>query len=276
MSNYKNTFNIDDSNTSWSLAFELINDNSSVLEIGCGNGNFAEALKKYKNCTVTGIEPNKEDANLARKKVDKILSGTVEANLRKLNRKKFDHIVLLDVIEHLVDPVSVLNSLSKLLKDHGTIVFSMPNMAHVSVRLMLMGGELVYGKTGILDNTHLHFYTKKEINRVFGAAGLAIDKLVGVMDEYGDEIMRDELNAIGVLDYSRGLMDLLRSNSGSVYQYVGAAIVNGINKVNTELDEVSPNTKQPRDRGYEAKIAELESIIKDLQKQSTNTKINKK
>lgn len=243
MSNYKNSFSEDAENTSWSLAFKYIKDGADVLEVGCGNGNFAKAIKDHKQCKVVGIEPDTGDAKRAKIKVERIIVDTIENALDILKGKKFDQIVFLDVIEHLYDPVATLKSLKPLLKKDGTIVFSMPNMGHTSLRLMLMNGDFEYGKTGILDHTHLHFYTDREINRVFNEAGYQVEDMCGVELLYPEEVMKNELKKVGVPNPTQKFMKVLNSKNGHIYQYVGYARVSDQKNDIEFLPACSPNPK---------------------------------
>src|SRR5680860_518166 len=155
MSNYNGKYRPGSENDNWNMAFNLVGEKSSVLDIGCSKGDFGEALSFYKKCTVDGVEPDIEDSKAASEKLVNVFNNCVEKAIETdLKNKKYDHIVLLDVIEHINDPVSVLSSLSNNLNPGCSVIFSIPNMAHISVRIMLMSGDFTYGKTGILDNTH--------------------------------------------------------------------------------------------------------------------------
>lgn len=174
MSNYSNVVLSDDPNTPWYRIFAYIEPQSRVLDVGCSAGNFGKALIDQKKCMVDGIEVNKQDSIKAKKKLMNVYNINIENTDFKNLPGDYRYIYFGDVIEHLVDPVSVLKKITKLLSKDGEILFSIPNMAHLSVRLMLLSGEFNYAKTGLLDNTHLHFYTFKEIERVFNEAGYEI------------------------------------------------------------------------------------------------------
>src|SRR5690606_24139579 len=98
----------------------------------------------------------------------------VEKDSTKKITKKYDVILMIDVIEHLVNPRNSLRSIGSLLKPDGVLIFSVPNMAHISIRLNLLNGKLNYTKTGLLDDTHLHFYTEEYLVNVLTDAGFAI------------------------------------------------------------------------------------------------------
>lgn len=249
MSNYKNEYNSLDTNTSWSLAEKFIRKKTTILEVGAGNGNFAEAMAITKHCKVDTIEPDKNDALLINN-VRRVINDNLENVIDSLETHSYDTVVFLDVIEHLVDPVSVLRDIRRVLKKNGSVIFSIPNMAHMSVRLMLLSGSFDYGKTGILDQTHLHFYTKKEITRIFFEAGYIIDTLDGVVENIEDEIIFAELNNIGIHEVE-SMKAALYKNDGVIYQFVGKAVP-GISR-KMVLPACSPNTYEMRDHYYKKK-----------------------
>jgi O-antigen biosynthesis protein len=144
-----------------------IPDNSLVLDIGCAQGKFGLELKK-KNCKVYGIDIDKSAAEYATKSgnYEKVfvmdITKTKHTDCEKLFYpvKKFDAIIFSNVLEHLPDPTAVLCQYSNFLKDNGIVLVSVPNVANMDICLNLMNGKFNYTDTGILDNTHLKFFTK--------------------------------------------------------------------------------------------------------------------
>ncbi len=145
------------------LVLSQIAPDSRVLDIGCATGYFAKELQK-KNCMVWGIEMNPIAANKARKYLEDIFINDVK-DIDKLNLKKhfFDYILLLDVIEHISEIDPIIDALKKYLSKNGRLIISTPNIAHISVRLGLFKGQFNYTQTGILDRTHVHFYTRQTL-----------------------------------------------------------------------------------------------------------------
>lgn len=159
------------------LAFNLIDANSKVLDIGCATGYFAKELLN-KNCETWGVDGDKE----AIKKASKYCKRTVLVNIDEIHKlpvpkKYFDYVIILDVIEHLLHPEILFDIVKPLLKDGGKIIISVPNIAHASIRWMLLKGNFQYVSTGIMDKTHLHFYTKKSFEDVLKKVGLKILRL---------------------------------------------------------------------------------------------------
>lgn len=266
MSNYKGFFRPDDPNNSWTLALNLVKKNSKVLDVGCSNGNFGEALAHFKGCRVDGIEPDDGDSKLAQSKLRKVYNTTVEQAIDdiKTDGKKYDHIVFLDVIEHLFDPVSVLESLSSILGKNGSVIFSIPNMGHQSVRIMLLRGDFEYGETGILDNTHMHFYTEREINNVFNNAGYEVTSLKGTSILYGDDMLKAQLKKVGIHSASDDLLATLSSNNAHIYQYIGSATPSDIAKYKKiERKFESPEARLIYKKTYDDRVLKIEHDYKN-------------
>ncbi|MFZ1250256.1 MAG: methyltransferase domain-containing protein [Candidatus Microsaccharimonas sp.] len=269
MSQYKNKYIATDVNTSWSIAEQYIEGGSTVLEIGASNGNFSAAMIENKSVTAHVVEPDKGDAQRASKKIQVVINDTLENALVSLKKHTYDHIVFLDVIEHFADPVKALKDVKKLLKKGGSIIFSVPNMAHMSVRLMLLSGTFTYAKTGLLDTTHLHFYTHEELARVFTEAGYQIEDLNGVVEVIEDRVIYNELKKIGI-PTSRAFIRTLKGNNGTIYQFVGkATVASGDTPV--VIPECSPDINELRKDYYQVEnqrlwdqLAEKDKIINDL------------
>lgn len=143
-----------------------------VLEVGTATGYLSFEMAK-RGCTVTGIEKDPEMAKAARGFCSKMLVGDIESiNLEELGR--YDAIICADVLEHLREPRKILQQLHSLLKPDGKILISLPNVAHIWVRTNLLLGRFDYGKAGILDETHLHFYTLKSAKNLVASCEMEI------------------------------------------------------------------------------------------------------
>jgi len=127
-------------------------------------------------CQVTGIEVRPEAAAKARKFVEQVLVGDVATMPLPLAPSSFDAILLIDVLEHLGDPTGALRRLFPLLREGGRIVVAIPNVAHWSVRLRLLVGRFDYEDSGILDRTHVRFYTRETARAMLEEAGLEIQE----------------------------------------------------------------------------------------------------
>ncbi len=161
-------------NDSLSKCYNMVGAGSTVLDIGCSIGQLGAELRQKKNCIVYGIEYNQEAADAAARVLDKVYCLDVQALdfLEFFPEKRFDTIIFADVLEHLSNPVEVLRKVSKVLNPGGSVVISLPNVAHASVRLSLMQGRFDYRDEGLLDRTHLHFYTRAEVRELLRSASL--------------------------------------------------------------------------------------------------------
>ena len=147
-------------------------DGARVLDVGAGEGAFAEELHR-RGCKVVALEVDPARAEAARSRGLEVAVKNLEnADLADLGT--FDVIVCADVLEHLTDPAGALQKLKGILAPGGRILASIPNVAHYGVRLRLLAGRFEYTETGILDRTHLRFFTRKTARRLFEEAGFRV------------------------------------------------------------------------------------------------------
>jgi 2-polyprenyl-3-methyl-5-hydroxy-6-metoxy-1,4-benzoquinol methylase len=140
-----------------------------VLEVGCADGFFSEKIAAFHE--VWGVELDKTHAKEAENFCRKVFVGDIEDMEIE---EKFDIILMADVLEHTKNPASVLKKVGGWLAESGIIILSVPNMAHFSVRLSLLGGRFDYAERGILDKTHLKFFTKSSIENLLDETGYII------------------------------------------------------------------------------------------------------
>ncbi len=158
----------------YSLAANVIPENVKILEIGGADGFFSEYLAKEKKGEVFIIEKDEEAVSQAKKKGLQAVAGDIEdkAVLKKITTLgKFDIILSLALIEHLVDPLEALKSWQPLLKEEGKLVISTSNIAHWTARLKILEGKFAYEKYGIFDESHLHFFTIDSFKKLLKEAG---------------------------------------------------------------------------------------------------------
>ncbi|MBW2489728.1 MAG: glycosyltransferase, partial [Deltaproteobacteria bacterium] len=148
-----------------------------ILEVGCAEGVMGAFLKKKYNCEYVGVEINSEAAHKAEKRLDHIVIADVEkANLKehRIAETGFDYIIYGDVLEHLYDPWTVIFEHKKLLRENGYVVVSIPNVRNLKIIDSLVNGNWTYKDEGILDSTHLRFFTLQEIKKMFINCGYDI------------------------------------------------------------------------------------------------------
>uniref|UniRef100_UPI00404ACADC class I SAM-dependent methyltransferase n=1 Tax=Flavobacterium sp. TaxID=239 RepID=UPI00404ACADC len=152
-----------------------------VLDVGCGNGCFAEVIKKQNTAEVWGIELMEQEANLAKQVIDKVFAGPCENFIDNLPDDYFDVIYFNDVLEHLVNPYLVLSKIKNKLSTNGVIISSIPNVRyHNSFIKVLINKDWKYEPYGVMDFTHLRFFTEKSIIRMYSDAGYKVEISEGI------------------------------------------------------------------------------------------------
>lgn len=151
-----------------------------VLDVGCSQGNFGAMLKQTRQIEVWGIEPVATAAAEAAAKLDHVIEG-VFAPETDLPPASFDAIFFNDVLEHLFDPAAAIQLSRKLLKPGGAIVTSIPNIRHFPTSWeLVVKGQWTYTDWGILDRTHLRFFTKKSIRELFAGCDFKVEQMAGI------------------------------------------------------------------------------------------------
>lgn len=161
-------------------------DKFSVLEIGCDMGaNLLGIKNRFPNCSIYGVEIN-QNATAIGECVAPICYGNIEEETIPFE-EKFDYIIFGDVLEHLHDPQRTIEYCREILKEDGRILASIPNVMHISVMKQLLRGEFRYTDVGLLDKTHIHFFTAKEIVRMFEQAEYTLEEMLGIVYELTEE-----------------------------------------------------------------------------------------
>lgn len=151
-----------------------------VLEIGCGSGETLAYLKKIGICDwIGGIEISPDAAEKANEKLDFLLQGNIETMDPPLEAESIDVILCLDVLEHLIDPWAVIGKLHGLLRPGGVIIASIPNIRNLRVLIpLVVFGRFDYQDEGILDRTHLRFFTRSSAIELMECSGLRVEKIL--------------------------------------------------------------------------------------------------
>ncbi len=151
-----------------------------ILDIGCGEGLFASQLKDESR-EIWGVELDQQSALLAKDKLSKVLIGPIEDVIELLPDNYFDCIICNDVIEHMVDPWKMLKKLESKLTDTGSFVCSIPNVLFwQNIYNLLIKRDWKYVDSGILDKTHLRFFTKKSIENFVNELGFELLYIEGI------------------------------------------------------------------------------------------------
>ena len=157
-------------------ARQMTGSNHDVLDIGCGEGFFAAELAKSGN-RITGIDDRLLPANdVFERYFTADLDGGIAGVVDKLHGQRFDRVLLLDVLEHLKSPENILQQAHAALKREGSLIVSLPNIANIFVRIMLLFGRFDYQQRGLLDKTHLRFFTRRSARRLLEENGYRIEQ----------------------------------------------------------------------------------------------------
>ncbi|MBV8467047.1 MAG: glycosyltransferase, partial [Burkholderiales bacterium] len=152
-----------------------------VLDIGCAAGGTGELLKrKYPHCKVWGVETNRAAAKIASQRLDRVLVGMFEEfNLEQegIAKGTLDGVILADVLEHMYNPWAVMTALQPYLSTTAQVIISIPNVRNLKLMEELAGGYWRYEPAGLLDITHIRFFTLKEFRRFLHETGFHVNTL---------------------------------------------------------------------------------------------------
>ncbi len=215
----KYNFDLDlDTENSLALILKRIKVNSTILEFGPANGRMTKYLKEEMGCSVYAVELDKVAAKDAAKYSEHIIVGNIEDYtwLKQYKNIEFDYIVFADVLEHLYNPKKVLEIAKELLHLDGSIIFSIPNIAHNSIIMELLEDNFTYHAIGLLDNTHIRFFTKNSLDQLVSN--------IGLHTVYEDAIFQTPLNTEfhgDYTDYDTDISTFLKQRElGEVYQFI--------------------------------------------------------
>ncbi|MFZ2957707.1 MAG: class I SAM-dependent methyltransferase [Candidatus Ozemobacteraceae bacterium] len=185
---YRIKLDVDNKNDARIIAFSYIFPQSIVLDVGCACGDFGVLLNQDKNCTVYGMEYNAGSIKVAEK--TNAYRQIQKFDLNKLEENNFDNyheyftcIAFIDVLEHLMEPDVVLKKFKTFLKKDGFFIISIPNIGHCSIKAKLLLNDFTYTEMGILDKTHVRFFTYKSIVSLFSSLALEIEESKGVLSD---------------------------------------------------------------------------------------------
>ena len=151
-----------------------------VLGLGCGVGNLGKLIKQRQSAEVWGVELIPSVAALARLSLDRVIEGDIMQVMRDLPSGLFDCIVANDVLEHLIHPDQALQDIRRCISPGGFVIASIPHIRHWKALFeILILADFQYRDSGTFDRTHLRFFTKKSICRLFGDAGYQVERIEG-------------------------------------------------------------------------------------------------
>jgi 2-polyprenyl-3-methyl-5-hydroxy-6-metoxy-1,4-benzoquinol methylase len=245
---YDPSVDFSNENLSQPLLATLAGSDKAVLDIGCATGYLAQMLRS-RGCRVDGVEYDPVMAELAAPHVDRIEVGDVQAMdlVALFGERSYDVLVFGDVLEHLTEPERVLRDSLALLKPGGAVVASIPNVAHGAVRLQLLQGRFDYTSTGLLDETHVRFFTRETVLQLFADAGLAVVE----MRRTTSELFDTEVQVVEG-DFDPDVVALVRAEpEATTYQFV----VKGV-----PIAEADPEQVRAVEQAEAARMAGFETV----------------
>ena len=174
---YGGKFNVHDRNNPRTIIASWVPEHAKVLEIGPGDGVVSRWLKQSKQCQTVGVELNAAADYAARDAFDHMVIGNIEdaTALSQIRaHSPFDAIIFADVLEHLVDPWTVLRNVRPILSAQGHVLLSVPNIAHWTARLNLLIGRFDYTDGFLMDRSHLRWFTRRSAREMARSTGYRI------------------------------------------------------------------------------------------------------
>lgn len=166
------------------LLFLIPKEAKTVVEIGCNTGRLAEEYRKINpNVHYLAVELSEKAAKKAATRIDFVVTGNIEdfevfTQLEKhLGEHKIDALVFSDVLEHLIDPWMTLSKFRQMMMTNGYCIVCIPNVSHWTILAGLIHGEWNYADFGLLDKSHLRFFTKKTMIELFATSGWQVETL---------------------------------------------------------------------------------------------------
>ncbi len=160
----------------------LVGKNKTILEIGPSTGYMTKFFLEN-GCIVDVVESQKEAIRKLPKKIRKVFNRSIEEkNIQHFLNKDYEFIIMADVLEHLVSPADVLKTLKKISTLNTKLLISLPNMACWTMRKQLFfKGDFEYTDSGLLDKTHLHFYTTNTLPKLLREIGWEVKDVIGTV-----------------------------------------------------------------------------------------------
>ena len=217
---------------------QLTGQGKNVLELGAASGHVTTELTKRGN-RVTAIEIDISNRDLLSQAAEKVIITDLDRLdlVEKLQGEKFDVIIAGDVLEHTAKSGLILMQLQDLLKDDGYVVASIPNIAHGDVRLTMLEGNFPYAESGLLDKTHLQFFTRSSVKELFNDNGFDITEIYHTIVALGQTELQVNLSSFDkdIVDYVRNAKD------SNVYQF----IVKAFPKQGVKMSSAQPSKNTP-------------------------------
>jgi 2-polyprenyl-3-methyl-5-hydroxy-6-metoxy-1,4-benzoquinol methylase len=261
---YEYRFDIERGTGAASRVARLVGRDKSILELGCGPGSQSRVFREQLGCRIVGIEIDAGRAERARAYCDEVHVANLETSdlYGFVEGKCFDVIVCSDVLEHLRDPGALLVKLKGFLKPDGYLVVSIPNVTHASVVYEMIHGRFEYRGEGLLDATHVRFYSCSSALSLVEESGYWVAELQKVITAPH----RTEFNTTPISVEDHQLLAAIRARNldAETYQFVIKAypLRDGVAqdaKTSSMREEI--RQLQQRIASYESELRRLRSAV---------------
>jgi 2-polyprenyl-3-methyl-5-hydroxy-6-metoxy-1,4-benzoquinol methylase len=256
----------------------MVEPGQRVLELGTGPGTVTRILHD-KGCKVTGVEMDPDTLATCAPFCDRTLQANLEDPLwwQQLEGEKFEVIICADVLEHLRDPKPLLEKLPVFLMEGGCVLMSLPNASHLTIVASLLGGRFPYQKNGLLDNTHLKFYGREDLDALLRECGflwqhwhtVQVDPSQAELKQYWNDLEESDQEFLKA-----------RCADGMVYQHVVRAFPTSaaghLNKLQKDLLELEQSHRAEVSRMYEKFESEKQAWLEEQASVADRTKAEAK
>jgi 2-polyprenyl-3-methyl-5-hydroxy-6-metoxy-1,4-benzoquinol methylase len=192
-------FNVDpDSDTAAANVLRFVGRDKKVLEIGAGPGSISRPLQEFNGCRVSAIEIDEKSVEILRGFCEEVWRRDLNdpAWADGIPDAPYDNVVIADVLEHIVDPWTMLRRAASFLKPGGSIVVSIPHASHAAILACLLNNDFDYRDWGLLDRTHIRFFSMKNLQALFEGAGLRIADFSFVLKHPAETEFADAWHAL--------------------------------------------------------------------------------
>ena len=224
-----------DERSSLSVLSSMVAPRTKVLDLGCGSGALGQHLAATHGCIVDGVTLSAVEAEHARPHYQRIEVADLETTdlLRLFEGQRYDAIVCADVLEHLRRPERILQTCGELLTPTGRLLFSVPNASYAGLTLDLMHGKFRYRAEGLLDKTHVRFFTRHSLSALLKENGWSVDSLQSIQRELWDSEFEHTPDTLppAVARYMLAQPDAL------TYQFIGVAHPSAALETSSSVEE---------------------------------------
>lgn len=264
---YSYSLAIEDNGTA-AKTLRLVGNNKKVLELGCSVGTQSKVLREELGCDVTGVELNPLAARQAETYCTRVVVGNLDLVdfEAEFPSQKFDVVLCADVLEHIYNPMALLSRIKTVIGTSGYVVASIPNVVHIALIFEMLHGKFDYRDKGLLDDSHIRFFTRSSLISTFTDAGFIIDHLDrGLASAY-----ETEFAVSNCTQEDRDVLDYLRTNNEEcfTYHFIVKAYPSDapIAEIQRRNSEFELSNVRMMTLAKEKEITKLEKQIKQLEK----------